>query len=99
MRPYLVYVVSFPDGGASNFCEAKNNLLLIQNKEHMCKMPSGLPDFSEVIHVIKGPGLFPLHFCILQAIKNQTVGRPGNEATVHVCEIETAPAHEDCGCL
>ena len=25
---------------------------------------------------------FPLHFCILQAIKNWTVGRPGNKATI-----------------
>ena len=27
---------------------------------------------------------FPLSFCILQTIKNWTMGRPGNEATVIV---------------
>ena len=25
-----------------------------------------------------------IHFCILQAIKNWTVGRPGNEATLRI---------------
>ena len=33
---------------------------------------------TDVIH-INGPGLPP--FCILQAIKNWAVGRPGNEAS------------------
>ena len=29
---------------------------------------------------------FPLHFCTLQAIKNWTVGRPGNEATRYILQ-------------
>ena len=35
-------------------------------------------------HIIQMDQAFPLHFCILRAIKNWTVGRPGNEASVHV---------------
>ena len=42
---------------------------------------------------------FPLHFCILQAIKNWTVGRPGNVARVgtlivQVCSIIEPHLHE-----
>ena len=42
------------------------------------------PPPQNVIHMIKRSldQAFPLRFCILQAIKNWTVGGPGNEATV-----------------
>ena len=64
----------------------KKGPLLVQNEEHVCEMRSFnwglLPPFvyTDVIHAVKCSQAFPLHVCILQAIKNWTVGRPGNEA-------------------
>ena len=41
-----------------------------------------LPPFvyTDVIHVVKCSQAFPLCVCILQVVKNWTVGRPRNEA-------------------
>ena len=55
---------------------------------------------TDVIHVIKMDQAFPLHFCILQAIKNWTVGRPGNEAKAKVqVGIMIMMYHISFGCL
>ena len=42
------------------------------------------PGRQNVIHVIKWTRPSHLHFCILQAIKNWTVGRPGNKARLNI---------------
>ena len=47
--------------------------------------PLCLPRYTKHhLHDKNGPGL-PLHFHILQAIKNWTIGRPENEATHSIC--------------
>ena len=65
--------------------------LLVRNKERMCKM-----QFFDLVplppsvylgrHWCHSRGkisqAFPICFCVLQAIKHWTVGRPGNEATL-----------------
>jgi len=81
-------VVSAPSAGVSNSRKVKSVPLLVQNKERMCEMrpfDQGLllPSVYLGRHWHhshdKCSKPFPLHSCILQAIKNWTVGRPGNE--------------------
>ena len=43
---------------------------------------------TDAIYMIKCSQAFPLRFCTLQAIKNWTVGRPGNKATAHTGVVE-----------
>ena len=69
-----------PSAGVLNVCEVENLPLIIQDEEHMHKhilLMGTLPPLCldiDIIHVIK-------RFCILQVIKNRTVGRLGNEAS------------------
>ena len=75
--------------GVTNVHEAKSVLLLVQNEEHVRKTHpfyQGLLPPSVYLRRHrhrsrdKCSQASPLHFCILQVIKNRTVGRPGNEA-------------------
>ena len=80
LRPYLV--VSAPSAGVSNVCEVKNVPLLVQNEEHMheCVLSIRDPHLPRQVKCHscdKMDQAFPFCFCILQAIKNWTVGRPG----------------------
>ena len=43
--------------------------------------PLCLPRYVDVIHMIQWTIPSPFDFCALETNKNQTVGRPGNEAT------------------
>ena len=84
----LSLVVSAPSTGVSNVCEAKNVPLQIRNEECMREMHSfnGRPLPPSVYlgrhSRYKIYQASPLRFCILQAIENWMVGRPGNEARV-----------------
>ena len=78
LSPYVV--VSTPSTGVLNVCKAKN--ILVQNKGSFNQRP--LPPIYQGRYWCHSHGKvdqdFPLCFCILQAFKNWTVGRPGNEA-------------------
>ena len=59
-------------------------MFLVQNEEcvhKMCSFDQGpLPHLSTLMSFLdKMDKAFPLHFCMLQVIKNWTMGRPGNE--------------------
>ena len=62
--------------------------LLVRNKKRMCKMhlvplPPSVYLGRHWCHSRgKIDQAFPICFCVLQAIKHWTVGRPGNEATL-----------------
>ena len=73
LKPYLV--VSTPSAGLSNVHKVKNVPLQVRNEEHM--------------HKIRIYQAFPFRFCILQAIKNWTVGRPRLRVT-HCVECSSA---------
>jgi len=82
-------VVSAPSAGVSNVRKSESVSLLVQNEEHVREMrPFDQGPLPLSVYLgrhwrhscDKWYQAFPLRFCILQAIKNWMVGRPGKEA-------------------
>ena len=61
-------------------------------KRYVVPIALALPVLAQLVWILCTSSLVPtvqflIRFCILQAIKNWTVGRPGNEATAHTHKV------------
>ena len=79
-----------PYARVSNICQVKSVPILVKNKQRVHEMrPFDQWPLPPSVYLgrhwrpsrDKSYQAFPLRICILQAIKNWTVGRPGNEAS------------------